>query len=230
MRERLQVVISTVVVFALGIGTGVLTQQRRPVPPLPIAPMGEFVPPMGWNAAPLPPLPGTFHPGGALNFGEMRRQIEALQPQIEAYRASVQAIETKFRSQLEAMLNADQRHALAEFERFIIPGTDKPFSSTKEPFERMSGFQGPPPPLFPGCAFETNNMFVPMVIYRPQLDRLTQVLQLNAQQHDQLKMILVERRTKLLELLDQNPPPSFRLATMFLKNVMPGFPPASNRK
>ncbi|HKD65911.1 MAG TPA: hypothetical protein VKB84_03655 [Candidatus Binataceae bacterium] len=194
MNERLQVVAITVVVFLLGLGTGIWTQRMRPMPPPPIALMGEFRAPgrMGFGPPPPPAWMAAFLHGPPPGPEEMRTRIEALEPQIAEFRRSVEVIESGFRKQLNAELTPQQQRKLDNVETTMPP---------------------PPPPL-PGCAGEAGNLFVPMVIYRPALDRLTELLRLNSQQHEQLKSLLIDRRERLLALVDQTPPPSFKLGRM----------------
>ncbi len=214
MSERLQVVATTVVVFLLGLGVGIWTQRMRAMPPPPITPMGEFGPLIHGGFGPPPPpawMLGFTH-GPPISPDEMRSRIEALEPQIAGFRHSVEAIEKGFRQQLDALMTPDQRHKLTDLEASIPPAPAN-FSLSVEggPFGSM-----PPPPLpLPGCAGEAGNLFVPMVIYRPALDRLTEVLHLNPQQHNRGKALMIERRNRLLALVDETPPPSFKLGRIF---------------
>jgi hypothetical protein len=54
-------------------------------------------------------------------------------------------------------------------------------------------------------------VFVSMVIYRPLLEHFTEDLSLDDNQQKQLKDLLVDRRNKLITLVDETPPPSFKL-------------------
>lgn len=208
MSERLQVVAITVAVFAAGLVVGVWTQRMRPMPPPPLPPMGEFGPP-GFGPgmfAPVPPPPWMlgFGHGPPISPRQMRARIEALQPQIEAFRKSVGAIESDFRGKLDAMLSSGQKHKLDDLRQSMPP---------------------PPGPM-PGCAGEAGHPFIPMVIYRPVLDRLGEVLGLDEKQRDQLKTLFIERRNRLLELVDRTPPPSFRLGRIFAESAGEGPGPA----
>jgi hypothetical protein len=223
MRERLQIVITTVVVFLLGLGVGVLTQRARPMPPPPIGPMGEFGPLIhGGFSAPPPPWMLAFPPGRTISPLEIRQRVGLLEPRIAAFRQTVDSIEVEFRRQLDSLLTPEQRRQLAEFEPAILDRPDNPSISVAGPvgFARIA----PPPPLA-GCAGEAGNFFVQMVIYRPVLDRLTELLHLNPQQHDRLKALLIDRRNQLLALIDKTPPPSFQLGAVFIQAGPAGPPP-----
>jgi hypothetical protein len=211
MSERLQVIATTVIVFLLGLGVGVWTQRMRPMPP-PIHLMGEFgfegPPPFGPPGMsrldrPGPPPPAQwmlgFGQGPPISTRQIRARIEALQPQIEAFRHKVDAIEEDFHTKLDALLTPEQRSKLN------IMGT--------------SMRHGPPPPPIPGCAGEMGDLFVPMVIYLPTLDRLTEVLQLDENQRDQLKTLMIERRNQLLALVDHTAPPSFSLGRLLVERA-----------
>jgi hypothetical protein len=197
MSERLQVVVITVAVFVAGLLVGIWTQRARPMPPPPIPLMGEFG----------PPPPGALPPPWLLGFGQgpppsprqMRERIAALKPQIAVFRKNVDSIEDDFRARLDAILTADQRHKLDGL-RASVPH--------------------PPGPM-PGCAGEAGNPFIPMVIYRPMLERLTEVLALDEKQHNQLKQALIGRRERLLALVDRMPPPSFQFGRIFREGGKP---------
>ncbi|MGO9057078.1 MAG: hypothetical protein ACLQU2_06775 [Candidatus Binataceae bacterium] len=204
MSERLQVVVITVAVFVLGLSVGVWTQRMRPMPPPPIPLMGEFRPPpmrrFGPPVPPPPPMPWMlgFGPGPSISARQMRARIEALQPEIEAFRHNVDVIEDQFRRKLDAVLTPEQRDKLSAL---------------------RSSMPQPPPPPMPGCAGEVGDLFVPMVIYRPTLDRISEVLSLTDPQREQLKTLLIDRRQQLLTLLDQTPPPSFKLVGILQQSV-----------
>jgi hypothetical protein len=204
MSERLQVVAVTILVFMLGLGVGVWTQRIWPVPPPPIRLMGEFgPPPLHGFGFPGPPSPEQWMlglaPGQQISTRRMRARIEALEPRIDAFRHKVDAIEGDFHTKLDALLTPEQRSKLN------ILGTSMP--------------HGPPPPPIPGCAGEMGDLFVPMVIYVPTLDRLSEVLQLNQNQRNQLKTLMVERRAQMLALVDNTPPPSFSLGQILVQSA-----------
>jgi hypothetical protein len=192
MRERLQVVALTTVVFVAGLLVGIWTQRARPLPPLPNAPMEEFGPPgLRPFSPPPPPAPWMlgFGVGAPISPSDMRIRLHLLEPQIKEFRKRVAVIEAGFRTQFSAMLDPKQQRKLADLS------------------ESMPTPQGP----LPGCAGEAGNPFIPMIIYRPVLDHLSEILSMDPAQYSQLKIMLIERRTRLLTLVDQTPPPSFKL-------------------
>jgi len=202
MKERLQVVAITVAVFAAGLLVGVWTQRTRPMPPPPIPVMGEFGPqgPGGFGPPPPPPWMLGFGHGPPIGRHEMRARLAALQPEIEAFHRNVGAIQSDFRAKFDALLTPDQKQKLQQL-RSSMPHWAAPM---------------------PGCAGEAGHPFIPMVIYRPVLDRLTEVLRLDGKQHDQLKVLLIDRRNRLLALVDQTPPPSFKLGRIFARSEQEG--------
>jgi Spy/CpxP family protein refolding chaperone len=112
-----------------------------------------------------------------------------LEPQFEAFRKNVDAIEQQFRSSFEAILNPEQKHK----------------------FEVIKNRLANLPDLLPGCGPIIGPVFVSMVIYRPLLEHFTEALALDDKQQKQLKDLLIDRRNKLITLVDETPPPSFKL-------------------
>lgn len=208
MSDRLQTIIITVVLFASGLLAGVWTQRTRPFPPPPIPLMGEFAGPRMLGEFPH----HHFHHFGRegaerVSPDDMRRELAALDPQIKAFQANLANIESDFRRQFAAILTPAQKTKLDE----MIARHERHFSKG----------------LMPGCAGELGTPLVPIVIYRPLLDRMTERLALTSQQHDQLETLLVERRTRFLKFIDDNPPPSFHLRDMMSRGAAPSSAGAS---
>ncbi len=202
MRDNLRVILITVALFLSGLLVGIWTQKVRPIPPPPFGPMSEFGgqsisgfpgPPPG-----LPPWIRNSPNEPPPSPEEIRKRMAVLEPQVEAFRKSVDAIEQQFRSSFEAILNSEQ----------------------KQKFDVIKARIANLPELLPGCGQIMGPVFVSMVIYRPLLDRFTEDLGLVDQQQKQLKDLLIDRRNKLIALVDETPPPSFKL-----EKVLP--PPAA---
>jgi uncharacterized membrane protein len=192
MNEKLQIVLITVAVFLAGILTGVWTQRTPPVPAPPMPVMGEFAAVHGHRM-----YPWLWYEGGpaeGLSPQEMQLRLLAIRPRLEAFRHKVRVIEQDFRSNFEQILTSEQKATLLD----MIAHRPKPR----------------PAPLLPGCAGEIGHPFVSMIIYRPVLDRLTIKLNLSEAQRSKLRALLLERRKRLLDLLDTTPPPSFELGAL----------------
>jgi hypothetical protein len=137
---------------------------------------------------------------------EIRRRMAILEPQFEAFRKNVDAIEQQFKSSFEAILNPEQRHK----------------------FEVINNRLANLPDLLPGCGPIMGPVFVSMVIYRPLLEHFTEDLGLDDKQQKQLKDLLIDRRNKLITLVDETPPPSFKLEKVIEPSgVKPPIPVAS---
>jgi hypothetical protein len=200
MRERVQVVVLTMVVFVAGFLVGAWTQRARPVPPVPNGPLEEFRP-VGLRPFSPPPPPRLwmlgFRLGPPISPSEMTVRIRLLEPQIIEFRKRVAVIEDNFRNQFGPLLNSNQKRELADLN------------------ESMPATPGP----LPGCAGEAGNPFVPMIIYRPVLDHLSEILAMDPAQYNQFRTLLIERRIRLLTLVDQTPPPSFQLGRILQEST-----------
>ena len=202
MRDSLRVILITVALFLSGLLVGIWTQKVRPMPPPPFGPMSEF----GGRSLPrfqglppaLPPWMNTSPNMPPPSPEEIRRRMATLEPQFEAFRKNVDAIEQQFRSSFEAILNTEQKHKFEDIKNRIA---------------------NLPDPL-PGCGPIMGPVFVSMVIYRPLLEHFTEDLGLDDKQQKELKDLLNDRRNKLITLVDETPPPSFKL-----EKVMP--PPSA---
>ena len=198
MRNNLRVILITVALFLSGLLVGIWTQMVRPLPPPPFGPMSEF----GGQSLPGFPGPPPGLPPWIQNSPsepppspeEIRKRMAMLEPQVEAFRKSVDAIEQQFRSSFEAILNSEQKHK---------------FDVIKARIANL-------PDVLPGCGRIIGPVFVSMVIYRPLVEHFTEDLGLDDKQQKQLKDLLIDRRNKLITLVDETPPPSFKL-----EKVMP---------
>jgi hypothetical protein len=226
MNEQAKVAAATVVVFVAGLLIGVWTQRAQPAPPPPIPVMGEFAAgaaimgPSGGGPitimrtrpgprermlaftgpGPVPPPP--FGPVASMNADQARHAFEAMVPKIRAFQDNVGTIEDQFRSSLQKILRPDQQKKLADF-----------------PESRLGA-----PGAFPGC-IEPGPFFTTMIIYRPLLENLTMRLGLDAKQQEQVKQLLIERRNRLLALVDATPPPSLSVGKFIFREHADAGPP-----
>jgi len=196
MRERVLAALLTALVFAIGFGAGMWAERHRPLPPPPGAFMGEFGARHGHEP----------HGGAPANRAQLMEQIEAIRPQMEAFRARVAEIYADFDRDIAAVLNPEQR---SEYEkRFraprggmvagVPPSSDKPLSD--EQIELL--LQRP---------FRTLAYFVVLPM---TLDRMSRELKLDEAQRGKVNDLLHVRREKFLELVDNSPPLSLVLSRL----------------
>jgi hypothetical protein len=204
MKGNLQVIATTVALFVAGLLVGIWSQRTAPLPPPPIPPMGEFGGfRQGFQNTLPPPPPWLFERGPTgprpPSPEDIRTQTAAMVPQIEAFQKQLSSIEQEFRSAFDSILTPEQKQKLEAIKQRLV---------------------GLPNPL-PGCGPEMGPIFVSTVIYRPLYDHLSEELSLTDQQRQKFKQLLIERRNKLLSLVDSTPPPSLRLSGV----VTPQFGP-----
>jgi len=209
MRERVLAALLTAVVFAIGFGAGMWAERHRPFPPPPGVFMGEFGARRGWAAHTAPPV----------NRAQLMEQIDAIRPQMEAFRTRVAEIYAEFDRDIATVLSPEQR---AEYEhrfrsqRGLLgpsesPSSDKPLSD--EQIEQL--LQRP---------FRTLAFFVVLPM---TLDRMTTELKLDEAQRGRVNDLLHVRREKFIGLVDNSPPLSLmlsRLAPIAQRLAEPGKP------
>jgi hypothetical protein len=201
MTDNLKVIVTTVALFVSGLLVGIWTQRMAPLPPPLIGPMGEFGAFRGRVfgpvlASPPPKLFFGIGPGGQVppTPEEIRKLTAELTPQIEAFQKQLSSIEEEFRSAFERILTSEQKEKLGAI------------------LQRLASFPGP----LPGCGPEMGPIFVSTIIYRPIFEQLSKDLDLREDQRQKLSQLLIERRNKLLSLVDKTPPPSFKLGEMIV--------------
>ncbi len=194
MRDRVLTVLLTAVVFAIGFGAGIWAERHRPFPRPPGAFMGEY----GNRWGPRASQP--------VNRAELSAQIDAIRPQMEAFRSRISEIYAEFDHDLAAVLLPEQE---AEYEKrfrsqrgLLGPGgpsaDDKPLSDEQidqllqRPFRTLAHF-----------------VVVPMT-----LDRMAAELKLDEAQRGKVKDLLRVRREKFIELVDSSPPLSLMLSRL----------------
>jgi len=157
-----------------------------------------------------------------VNRAQLLEQIDAIRPQMEAFRTRVNEIYAEFDRDIDTVLSPDQQ-ALYE-ERFrsqrglMGPGgpsaADKPLSDEKieqllqRPFRTLAFF-----------------VVIPMT-----LDRMSTELKLDDAQRGKVKDLLRVRREKFIELVDSSPPLSLmlsRLAPIAQRLAEPAKPPGA---
>ena len=194
MRDKLSVIIITVVIFVGGLVTGIWTQKVRPSPPPRIPFFGELI-------------GGRFQPPTPEEIEQMDKKMENLRPQMEAYRKKMSAMENDFREKIRNVLREEQRprwDALVEKQKemdnmFLSMGREGNGSR-----RRHDGF--------PGSFREPMLLdFMGIIIYKPMLEKLSKELSLDSGQIPRIEEIIREYRQKIIQFVDENPPPSLSI-------------------
>jgi len=207
MRDRALAALLTAVVFAIGFGSGVWEERHRPFPRPPGALWTEYGARRGPHNAP------------PVNRAQLSSQIDAIRPQMEAFKARINEIYAEFDHDIDTVLTPDQKTLYEK--SFRGPRTldppaamiadDKPLSD--EQIEQL--LQRP---------FRTLAYFV---ILPMTLERMSTELKLDETQRNKVKDFLRVRREKFIELVDSSPPLSLmlsRLAPIAQRLAEPGKP------
>jgi|GEM_PF-5735152 len=225
MKDNIYTIIITLVIFLIGLCTGIWTQTIRPLPP-PNAPfMGEF----GSHD-----FMGIHHE----KMDEMHKAMAEAAPEIQAFENKINDIVNEYREKIKAVLTKDQLPLLDQFlpeSSDIVTSTEHgqmsgsttarvsrdgsiTLTTTSTEPNTMTGSTGmppqitvlarggafsPPPPFIAGPI-----RFVGMIIYKPTLEAMTTVLKLDEKQKAKIETLLRERREKIINLVDTTPPPS----------------------
>src|ERR1019366_2951297 len=94
MRDRALAALLTLAVFAAGFGAGMWVERHRPLPPPPGPFMGEF----GGARRGLGPRAAA-----PVNRAQLREQIEAIRPQMEAFKERILEIYGQFDRDMETV-------------------------------------------------------------------------------------------------------------------------------
>lgn len=189
MKRVLLTILVTVAVFAAGVVAGMWIQRTQPVPPPPIAIMGEIQEmPLGSRTVPSTSVANQDMP-------KLKAEIDKLKPEVEEFKKKLEPIKQEFRDELEALLTPKQNEKLRRLsEKSWTP--PKPGEPHKKPSKsHRDGIDS----LFP------------IVLVPNTLERLAVELKLSPDQQAAVHALLLKRRQKFLQLVDANPPPSLKL-------------------
>jgi hypothetical protein len=196
MRERALAALLTLAVFAAGFGAGMWVERHRPLPRPPGPFFGEFNPPRRDFGA---------RASAPVNRAQLREQIDAIRPQMEAFRERIVEIYGQFDRDMETVLTPGQKEVYeTRFRSQHMYGPppemrgDKPLSD--EQIEQL--LQRP---------FRTLSFFI---IVPMTLDRMSTELKLDEPQREKVRDFLRVRREKFIELVDSSPPPSLMLSRL----------------
>jgi Spy/CpxP family protein refolding chaperone len=165
------------------------------------------------------------HVAPPANRAQLIEQIEAIRPQMEAFKAKLTEIYAQFDHDMDSVLTDEQKAAyethFKQGRSFAPPpdvaANDKPLSD--EQIERL--MQRP---------FRTLAFFV---VVPMTLDRMTTDLKLDDAQREKVRDFLRVRREKFIELADSSPPLSLmlsRLAPVVQRLREPAAPAAAPAK
>lgn len=205
MKTRLIAVVSALLGFFAGAVACFVAFRAGRLPPPPATLFSEYR-----DILRLHPLPDS--PG---DRAAIFRQAMQLWPKIEQYRQDMAAIDEQFRSRIGAALTPEQQ---AGFDQLIAERRRQmeQFRQLAEtPAAGTAGNTASGSTLREGLLLEPLIGAASIVQVGTVLDLLTARLHLTMEQQSQVRALLVERRTRFLEFMDQNPPPSMGLGTIF---------------
>lgn len=207
MKQRLLIALLTVLVFAAGFVARMMTENDESVPPPP-ALGGEFVRPANGDAAHAADKKAT--PRSAFDRAKLVAEIEQLRPQIEAYRARLDAIDAEYDKAFVALLTPEQRkiydQKLADYQKRRAERDAKAASAP------------PPPPLTDEEIAKLRQRPFEVafwkVSYMGRLEQTVKDFKLDEKQRAQVADLLRARRDKFLAVVDSTPPPTFKLTAL----------------
>jgi hypothetical protein len=195
MRQRLSIALVAIVAFAVGLCAGRWVELHRPLPPPPAGFGGEFSDHRGAYG---------FHHGPPHDRAELRSQIEALRPQLEAFRAHMTAIDDEFSRQFDAILNAEQRSLHSKFLQRRADARNDLVQGRSTADEHL---------LF-ALTEQSGRTILWDIVVPLRLDMLTKTFKLDDAQREKTRTLLLARREKVIALIDSSPPPSVMLSKL----------------
>lgn len=211
MKTRAIAVVSALLGFLAGGVACFVAFRAGRLPPPPATLFSEYRDIMRLH--PLPDSPG--------DRAAIFRQAMQLWPKIERYREDMAGIDAEFRQQIGSALTAEQR---GDFANLIAERRQQ-----VEDFRRLAAA----PAVAPGGAPSAASTLREGLLLEPLigvasivqvstvLDLLTVRLHLTREQQDRIRTLLIARRTRFLEFMDKNPPPSMSLGTIFQPDTNP---------
>lgn len=196
MNQRVFVALLTVCGFVAGYAARSLTEPNQPVPPAPAALTREFMPP-ALSAA-------EKKNERQLDRAKLVAEIQKLRPQIEAYSARVQEIDSEFEREFVPLLGAAQR--------------EKYFVNQKKSAERDAKRAAKRDLLSNEEIQREQDRSMTWIYWKvtvtPRLEMLTKEYGLDANQQNATRALLALRRSKFIALFDSTPHVSIRLSRL----------------
>lgn len=205
MKTRFLAVFSALLGFVAGAVACFVAFRAGRLPPPPATLFTEYR-----DILRLHPLPDS--PG---DRAAIFRQAMQLWPRIEQYRKDLAGIDTQFRDQIGAVLTPEQRTDFTQ----LIAERRRQMEDFRRLAETPAEVAGETPAasatLREGLLLEPMIGIASIVQVGTVLDLLTARLRLNPQQQGEIRLLLIERRTRFLEFMDNYPPPSMTLGAIF---------------
>lgn len=207
MKQRVTIALLTIVLLGVGFGAGWWVAHSRctvPVPPPTL--LGELTPKRPPEEAPATSQPKKSAPR-APDPAKLAKQIGELQPQIEEFRAKLEAIDRELDRRIEAILRPEQQKAWQKLVRRGEESRERERAEialeTKLSSDEIRELQLQPLHRLLGI------IVVPIRVYWN-----TKQLKLDDAQKAQLTEHLKWRREQFIQLIDESPPPSLELSTL----------------
>lgn len=214
MKQRLPIAILTVLGFAAGFFARVWTERDPAVPPPPVSLLGEFGHATSPSASPATAAahaPGNHDPAAnrdpSLNRSKLIADIQHLRPEIDAYRARLDAIDAEYETELVKVLTPEQRALRTERQQKRTADREhrpKDLSADKPLTDDEISKLRERPMLSLAYTF-----LVPM---RVEMNR--HELKLDDAQAEKVAALLRARRDQIEVLVDSVPPPSIMLSRL----------------
>lgn len=205
MKTRLLAVICSFLGLVAGAAACFLALRAGTLPPPPVTLFTEFR-----DILRLHPLPDSPADRAAIF-----RQTVQLWPRIEQYREDMAAIDAQFRDRIAAALAPGQQAGFARLVEERRRQMEDFRQLARSPAAVASGAPAEGPSLREGLLLEPLVGVASIVQVGTVLELLTARLDLTPEQQTRIRALLIERRTRFLEFMDQNPPPSMGLGTIF---------------
>jgi Spy/CpxP family protein refolding chaperone len=205
MKTRLLAVVCSLLGFVAGAVACFLALRAGRLPPPPVTLFTEFR-----DILRLHPLPDSPADRAAIF-----RQTMQLWPRIEQYREDMAAIDAEFRNRIAAALSPGQQASFAQLIAERRRQMDDFRQLAQSPAAVASGAPADGSSLREGLLLEPLIGVASIVQVGTVLELLTARLQLTPERQAQVRALLIERRTRFLEFMDKNPPPSMGLGTIF---------------
>lgn len=203
MKQRLLVALLTVLVFAAGFAARMWTESDRPVPPPPSGPWLELTGAPSEKKAPPQSAPKPY------NRAQLVAEIEKLRPQIDAFRARIDAIDAEYEQDFVKILNPEQRR--------VYDAKLADWQKRKAEHESKAAAQ-PPPPLSDEEIAKLRQRPFEYIYWKVspvmKLEQVTRDYKLDTAQQARERELLAARRDKVIALLDTTPPPTIRMFSL----------------